>query len=115
MQVRQIWKWLLYVAIGSVAMYFFVNFLFSRDPHIDEVEKFLRSNPAIQAQIGNVQSLKMNWVTSVQATEREPAYRLYNFYAKGESSDARVVVRAEKTTNQNIMKFSITSMKRESS
>ena len=113
MQIARIRKWFLYVVIGSVVMYFFGSFLISRDRHKEEVERFLTTNPEVRAQIGEIQSIKLFRVTSVQATEREPAYRLYYFDAKGKNSVANIVIRAEETNGQSTMSYSIDSIKRE--
>lgn len=113
MQIARIRKWFLYVVIGSVVMYLLGSLLISKDRYKEEVERFLETNSEVQAQIGEIQSVKLFRVTSVQATEREPAYRLYYFDVKGKNSMANIIVRAEETSGQSTMSYSIDSIKRE--
>lgn len=111
MQIARIRKWFLYIVIGSVAMYLLGSFLISKDRYKEEVEKFLVTNLEVQARIGEIQSVKLFRVTSVQATQREPAYRLYYFDVKGKNSMVNIVVRAEENSDQSTMSYSIDSIR----
>jgi hypothetical protein len=107
MSIARIGKWILYILIASVAMHFLVSYIFPNDPSRSNAEAFLETHPRIQSMTGEVQSIKLFKLQSIQAAERMPAYKLYFFDVKGTKGAAEVVIRAESLPKSSEISFSI--------
>lgn len=104
-------KWLGYLVIGSVLIYFIARIIITHDPYQEDVKSFLLKSEAVQVRVGSIESIKLTRVITVHRTYNQPAYRLYYLDVHGGHENAIVVVQVNEIDEASGMKFRIKSLK----
>lgn len=81
---------LIVAAVG----YFFSDFMLMRDERALAAREFARKDSGLIREIGTVEKLTLRRHVSVQASNAEAAYSIYDFMASGEKGKASIAVRA---------------------
>lgn len=94
------------VAVLNLATWLY----FSKDEERQASEAFLRQNPQVVAEIGQVSSVTLRRHLSSHASENTGAYQLYDYLVHGEKAKANIVVRVTPTKDPKNFSYSIDSL-----
>jgi hypothetical protein len=87
----------LVAAIGIVAGYLSLHFLFDSDPRKPQLLEFVNGNDEVQVAAGSIQQVEIIRQLYGAPSENEAGYRQYTFQVKGVKATVHVVVRVDAT------------------